>query len=279
MSLWPRSISIALKKYKNTKYKNRHLRPLPRRPPPLPPPTPFPLAKDDPTRRWTSQFKMMDRLLALKKPIRALLPATSPKRAEADIKRMDRHQRGVQSPGRHLRGHDTETTDRGSPRQPTDVHHDRGYRDAQRGIPPNEDTERHRLATPTGRHPHRIDPGSGAYLGGARRAGSTAGGDGRQRCVKGLTEGGASVRVAESEAKAAWRPPARERLCSPQDPRRRGLEGDDCRVSGCTDAAVRACAGASVGRGAHGTCTQEEEAIETRGTVRSTCESDSRWWW
>ena len=49
--------------------KNRHLRPLPRRPPPLPPPTTFPLAKHDPTRTWSSQFKMMDRLLALKKAI------------------------------------------------------------------------------------------------------------------------------------------------------------------------------------------------------------------
>ena len=41
--------------------------------------------------------------------------------------------------------------------------------------------ERHRLATPTRQHPHRIGPGRGAYLGGARRAGSTAGGDGRQK--------------------------------------------------------------------------------------------------
>ncbi|CAN0001059.1 unnamed protein product [Ascophyllum nodosum] len=138
--------------------------------------------------------------------------------------------------------------------------------------------ERHRLATPTGRHPHGIDPGSGAYLGGARRAGSTAGGDGRQGCGEGLSEGGAAVRVAGTEAEGAWCRPDRERLCSPHDPRRRGLEGGDCRLCGCTDVAVRACAGACVG-GARGTCTQEGEAFVTRGTARGTCESGSRWWW
>ena len=37
--------------------------------------------------------------------------------------------------------------------------------------------------------------------------------------------------------------------------------------------------GASVGRGARGTCTQEEEASETKGTARGTYESSSRWWW
>ena len=158
---------------------------------------------------------------------------------------MDRHQRDVQPPGRRLRGHDTDARDRGHPRQPGDVHHDRGYSDAQRGIPPNPGVERHRLATSTGRHPHGTDPGSGAYLGGARRAGSSAGGDGRQGCGEGLTESGASMRVAGSEAEGAWRLPARERLCSPQDLRRRELEGDVC-------------------RGARATCTQEEEAFKTK---------------
>ena len=57
------------KNVKTLTIKNRHLRPLPRRPPPLPPPTTFPLAKHDPTRRWSRHFKMMDRLLALKKAI------------------------------------------------------------------------------------------------------------------------------------------------------------------------------------------------------------------
>ena len=57
------------------------------------------------------------------------------------------------------------------------------------------------------------------------------------------------------------------------------LKGGDCRVCGCIDAAVRVCTGASVGRGARGTCTQEEEAFETRGTARGTYESGSRWWW
>ena len=80
----------------------------------------------------------------------------------------------------------TDVRGRGHPHQPGDVHHDRDYRDAQRGIPPNPGAERHRLATPTGRHPHGVDPGSGAYLGGVRRAGSTAGGDGRQRCGEAL---------------------------------------------------------------------------------------------
>ena len=77
--------------------------------------------------------------------------------------------------------------------------------------------------TPNGRHPLGIDPDSRAYLGGARRAGCTAGGDGRQRCREGLADGGASVRVAGFEAGDAWRRPARERLCSPQEPRRKGL--------------------------------------------------------
>ena len=84
-----------------------------------------------------------------------------------------------------------------------------------------------------------------------------------------------------------------ERLCTLLDPRRKALDADqlvngsaalrtrarDYRVCGCTDAAIRACAGASVGHGARGTCTQEEEAFETRETARSTCESGSRWWW
>ena len=48
------------------------------------------------------------------------------------------------------------------------------------------------------------------------------------------------MRVAGSEAEGAWRRPARERLCSPQDPRQRGLEGVDCRFCGCTDAPVLA---------------------------------------
>ena len=94
-----------------------------------------------------------------------VLPATSPERAEADVTQTDRHQRGVQPPGQRLRGHDTHARGRGHPRQPGDAHHDRGYRDAQRGIPPNPGAERHRLTTLTGRHPHGIDPGNGAYLG------------------------------------------------------------------------------------------------------------------
>ena len=58
----------------NIKYKNLHLRRLPRRSSPLPPSTPVmtvpsPLAKHDPTRRCTSQFKVMDRLLASKNSI------------------------------------------------------------------------------------------------------------------------------------------------------------------------------------------------------------------
>ena len=59
--------------------------------------------------------------------------------------------------------------------------------------------------------------GTKSYLGGARRAGSTAGGDGRQGCREGLAEGGAPVRVAGSEAEDTWCLPARERLCSPKD--------------------------------------------------------------
>ena len=51
-----------------------------------------------------------------------VLPATPPpEHAEADITRMDRHQRGVQPPGRRLRGHDTDARGRGRPRQPRDV--------------------------------------------------------------------------------------------------------------------------------------------------------------
>ena len=77
------------------------------------------------------------------------------------------------------------------------------------------------------------------------------------------------MRVAGSEAEGAWHRPTRERLGSPQDPRRRGLEGGDCRDYRCTDAEVRACAGASVGRGARRSCAQEEEALETRGTAQA----------
>ena len=148
-----------------------------------------------------------------------VLPVTPPERAEADITRMDRHQRGVQLPGRRLRSHNTDAKGRGHPRQPGDVHHDRGYRDAQRGIPPNPGAERHRLATPTGRHPHGIDPGSRAYLGGARRAGSTAGGDGRQ-CVR-----KASLKV--------------ERLCALMDPRGKAL-GVDQLMNGSAALRIRA---------------------------------------
>ena len=100
-----------------------------------------------------------------------VLAATPPERAEADIARMDRHQRGVQPTGRRLRGHETGARDRGHPRQPGDVDYDRGYHNAQEGIQPNPGAERHRLPTPTGRHQHGIDPGSGAYLGGAKTCG------------------------------------------------------------------------------------------------------------
>ena len=58
------------------------------------------------------------------------------------------------------------------------------------------------------------------------------------------------MRATGSEAEGAWHRLACERSCSPQDPCCRGLEGGDCRVCGCTDAAVRACAGANVERGA-----------------------------
>ena len=145
--------------------KNRHLRPLPRRPPHLPPPMTVPLAKQEPTKRWTSQFKIMDCPLALKKPISEYF-RQHPQNARklTSIARMDRHQRGLQPPGRHLRGHDTDAKGQGHPRQPGDVHHDRGYRDAKRGIPANPSAERHHLTTLTGRYPHGIDPGSGAYL-------------------------------------------------------------------------------------------------------------------
>ena len=88
-----------------------------------------------------------------------------------------------------------------------------------------------------------------------------------------------------------------ERLCALLDPRRKAL-GADQLVNGSealrtrakedlkgviakfadAQTAVGACAGASVGRGARGTCTQEEEAFETRGTARGTGESGSRWW-
>ena len=64
----------------------------------------------------------------------------------------------------------------------------------------------HRLATPTERHPHGIDPGGVAYLGGARLVGSTAEGDGRQGCGGGLAKAGVSVRVAGSEAEGACAP-------------------------------------------------------------------------
>ena len=68
-----------------------------------------PLAIHDPTKRWTSQFKMMDRLLVSKKPINeSVLPATPPERAKADIAPMDRHQRGVHPPGQRFRGHHTD---------------------------------------------------------------------------------------------------------------------------------------------------------------------------
>ena len=42
-----------------------------------------------------------------------LLSATTPEPAEAEITRMDCHQRGAQPPGRHLRGHYSDATGRG----------------------------------------------------------------------------------------------------------------------------------------------------------------------
>ena len=83
-------------------------------------------------------------------------------------------------------------------------HHDRGCRDAQRGIPPNPGAERHRVATPTGRHPHGIDPGSGAYLGGARRV--------LLEVMEDKGAGKASLKV--------------KRLCALLDPRRKALGAD-----------------------------------------------------
>ena len=151
-----------------------------------------------------------------------VLPAAPLERAEAYITRMDRHQRGVQPPGRRLRGHDANARRRGHSRQPGDVHHDRGYRAAEGGLPLNPGGKRHRLAILTGRHPHGIDPGDGPYPGGARRAGNTTGDGERQGSGEGLAEGGASVRVAGSEVEEAWRRPVRKRLCSPQDPRQTG---------------------------------------------------------
>ena len=50
-----------------------------------------------------------------------------------------------------------------------------------------------------------------------------AGGDGRKGDGEGVAEGGAFVRVDGSEAKNVRRRTTRERLCSPQDQRRSGL--------------------------------------------------------
>ena len=58
------------------------------------------------------------------------------------------------------------------------------------------------LRPPPDGHSHGIDSSSGAYLGGARRAGSTSGGDGRQGCGEGLGEGGASVALLGPRWKA-----------------------------------------------------------------------------
>ena len=60
-------------------------------------------------------------------------------------------------------------------------------------------------------------------------------------------ESGACVRIAGPEAEVARQQPNRERLCSPQDPRRGGLEGAHRDVCG------------------RATCTQEEEAFENGG--------------
>ena len=72
------------------------------------------------------------------------------------------------------------------------------------------------------------------------------------------------------------------RLCALLDPRRKTL-GADQLVNDSAALRTRAeedlkgaCVGASVGRRARGTCSQEE-AFETRGTARGTCESGSRW--
>ena len=88
-----------------------------------------------------------------------------------------------------------------------------------------------------------------------------------------------------------------ERLCALLDPRRKAL-GADQLVNGSAALRTRAEEGlkgviaefadAQTKPSApvpapvlepRGTCTQEEEAFETRGTARGTCESGSRWWW
>ena len=52
-----------------------------------------------------------------------------------------------------------------------------------------------------------------------------SGGDDREGLEEGYAERGACVRIAGPEAEVARRRPIRERLCSPQDTRRGGLEG------------------------------------------------------
>ena len=123
---------------------------LARGPPPLPPPTTFSLAKHDPTKKVDQPVQYGGSPSGLEEADQRVLPATPPERAEADITRLDRLQRGVQPPGRCLRGHDTDARGRRHLCQPGDVHHDRGYRDTYRGIQPNPCTR-----TPPSCHFHR----------------------------------------------------------------------------------------------------------------------------
>ena len=152
---------------------------------------------------------MMDRLLSLKKPISEYFRQhPSFRQHPQNARKLTSHEWTVTNEVCSLLDDVSEATIRMQGAGDTHVSQamfivTEVSRDAQRGIPSNPGAERHRLVTPTGRHPHGIDRGSGAYPGGARRAGSTAGGDGRQGCGEGLAEGGASVRIAGSKAEGA----------------------------------------------------------------------------
>ena len=168
------------------------------------PPYPHPsrrvlLAKRDSTSRWTSQFNMMDRLLALKKPISEYF-----RQHPANPRKLSSHEWTVMNEVCSLLDVVSEATIRMQGAKDTHVSQAMFIMTEVIAML-SDDTHPIRVANatvmppPPAGIPTEDHPGVGPYDRGARRAGRAAGGNGAEAPGEGLPNRGANVRVAGSE--------------------------------------------------------------------------------